>query len=113
MFFILNCQSYDGNNEKYDLEDRSRMSWWQDARFGLFIHWGLYSIPAGEWEDNINHAEWIRTTAQIPIEQYDQFVDEFNPVRFDANEWVLMAKNAGRKYIVITSKHHDGFCLFD
>ena len=109
----MNCQSYDGNNEKYDLEDRSRMSWWQDARFGLFIHWGLYSIPAGEWDDNINHAEWIRTTAQIPIEQYDQFVDEFNPVRFDANEWVLMAKNAGMKYIVITSKHHDGFCLFD
>ncbi|MEK6756601.1 MAG: alpha-L-fucosidase, partial [Bacteroidota bacterium] len=91
----------------------ARMSWWREAKFGMFIHWGLYAIPAGEWKGNTNHAEWIRTTAQIPLEEYEKFVSQFNPVKFNAAEWVRMAKDAGMKYIVITSKHHDGFCLFD
>jgi alpha-L-fucosidase len=90
-----------------------RMEWWREARFGLFIHWGLYAIPAGEWDGKTNYAEWIRNNAHIPLEVYDQFVHEFNPVKFNAKEWVRMAKDAGMKYIVITSKHHDGFCLFD
>ena len=90
-----------------------RLDWWREARFGMFIHWGLYSVPAGTWGDNDGHAEWIRTTAQIPLETYDKFVDEFNPVLFDADDWCRMAADAGMGYVVITSKHHDGFCLFD
>ena len=89
------------------------MTWWREARFGLFIHWGLYAIPAGEWNGVTTYAEWIRTNARIPLETYDQFADQFNPAKFDAQKWVQTAKDAGMKYIVITSKHHDGFCLFD
>ena len=89
------------------------MSWWREARFGLFIHWGLYAIPAGEWNGNTTHGEWIRTTAQIPIDQYNEFIGQFNPKKFDADKWAQMAKHAGMRYIVITSKHHDGFSLFN
>jgi alpha-L-fucosidase len=92
-----------------------RMQWWDDAKFGMFIHWGLYAIPAGEYQgqktDRIG--EWIMNDLQIPVAEYRQFAQQFNPVKFDATEWVTIAKNAGMKYIVITSKHHDGFCLWD
>jgi alpha-L-fucosidase len=90
-----------------------RMAWWREARFGLFIHWGLYAVPAGQWKDKSTYGEWIREEAKIPIEEYDLFAKEFNPVQFDAAKWVAAAKSAGMKYIVITSKHHDGFCMFD
>jgi alpha-L-fucosidase len=115
LFCFVSAQSQDAKN--YLNESRTqyeaRMEWWSQARFGMFIHWGLYSIPAGEWKGSTNHAEWIRTTAQIPLTEYEKFVGQFNPVKFNATEWVRMAKNAGMKYITITSKHHDGFCLFD
>jgi len=103
--------------KNYLLESKAdkdiRMKWWRDARFGMFIHWGLYAVPAGEWKGASNHAEWIRTSAQIPLEEYNQFIPQFNPVSFNAEAWVQMAKDAGMKYITITSKHHDGFCLWD
>ncbi len=91
----------------------TRMEWWREARFGMFIHWGLYAVPAGEWKGQTNHAEWIRESAQIPLEEYDKFVGQFNPAKFNADDWVKMAKDAGMKYMVITSKHHDGFGLFN
>ena len=90
-----------------------RMKWWREARLGMFIHWGLYSVPAGQWKDNKNHGEWIMNSAHIPVKDYEQFARQFNPVKFNADKWVQIAQKAGMKYIVITSKHHDGFCLWD
>ncbi len=92
-----------------------RMRWWRDARFGMFIHWGLYAVPAGEYkgERSSRIGEWIMEWANIPRREYEQFAPRFNPVKFDAAEWVRTAKDAGMKYIVITSKHHDGFSMFD
>ncbi len=101
-------------NESQQEKD-TRMQWWREARFGMFIHWGLYAIPAGEYNGQKikGIGEWIMDRADIPVEEYEKFAARFNPVKYDADEWVLLAKNAGMKYIVITSKHHDGFCLWD
>ncbi len=113
MMVMLGCTPAKVDYLNESSEDRdARMEWWREARFGMFIHWGLYAVPAGEWNGTTNHAEWIRTTAQIPLEVYNGFVDQFNPVKFNADEWVNIALDAGMKYIVITSKHHDGFGLF-
>jgi alpha-L-fucosidase len=90
----------------------ARMSWWRNARFGMFIHWGLYSIPAGEWNGKTNYGEWFLEETHMPVSQYEKFADQFNPTKFDALAWVRAAKAAGMKYIVITSKHHDGFGMF-
>ncbi len=91
-----------------------RMHWWRDARFGLFIHWGLYAIPAGEWKgkDIPGIGEWIMKRATIPAAEYRTLAKQFNPVQFDAKAFVSVAKAAGMKYITITSKHHDGFAMF-
>ena len=97
------------------VEREARMAWWKEARFGMFIHWGLYAIPAGQWQgksvDGIG--EWIMHHGKIPKKDYVPLQQQFNPVRYDAHQWVRIAKDAGMKYIVITSKHHDGFCLWD
>ncbi len=89
-----------------------RLAWFREARFGLFIHWGVYSVPAGEWKGKTNYGEWFMEETKMPVSEYEKFAAQFNPVKFDAREWVRMAKDAGMKYIVITSKHHDGFGMF-
>lgn len=91
-----------------------RMAWWREARFGMFIHWGVYAIPAGIWNGREigNIGEWIMNRGKIPVRDYKEMAKQFNPIKYDPEAWVLMAKNAGMKYIVITSKHHDGFALF-
>ncbi len=101
-------------NETQEQRD-ARMKWWREAKFGLFIHWGVYSVPAGTYKGKrIGGAgEWIMNSAKIPVAEYRQFSKEFNPVKYNPDEWVKLAKEAGMKYIVITSKHHDGFALFD
>ncbi|MCA9234184.1 MAG: alpha-L-fucosidase, partial [Planctomycetales bacterium] len=89
--------------------------WWRDARFGMFIHWGVYAVPAGSWhgQEFERIGEWIMDTADIPVDQYEPLAGQFAPTAYDPREWARMAKGAGAKYVVITSKHHDGFCLFD
>ncbi|MCA9101771.1 MAG: alpha-L-fucosidase [Planctomycetales bacterium] len=108
-----------GDTTKVALESNAehdaRMKWWRDARFGMFIHWGVYAVAAGEWNgQNVQTAgEWIMNGADIPVDEYEPLAARFNPVKYDPAEWVRAAKDAGMRYIVITAKHHDGFCLFD
>jgi alpha-L-fucosidase len=93
----------------------ARMAWWREARFGMFIHWGLYSIPAGTWEGKRYEfiGEWIMNSASIPVADYKALAPKFDPTDFSAHTIVSLAKAAGMKYIVITAKHHDGFAMFD
>jgi alpha-L-fucosidase len=94
---------------------KARQAWFHEAKYGLFIHWGLYAIPAGEWKGRRipGIGEWIMFRTPIPVPEYEQLAKQWNPVKFDADAWVQLAKDAGMKYIVITSKHHDGFALYD
>ena len=84
---------------------RDRMQWWHEARYGMFIHWGVYSIAA--------RGEWVMYREHIPADEYARLSKRFVPKRYDADEWVALAKQAGMKYMVMTSRHHDGFSLFD
>ena len=88
-----------------ETQKTQRLQWWTDARLGMFIHWGLYSLPARH--------EWIRNFERIPNEEYQKYFDIFNPDLYNPKEWAKMCKAAGMKYAVITTKHHEGFCLFD
>jgi len=91
--------------ETHSRESEARTAWFTDARFGMFIHWGLYAIPA--------RGEWVRCHERIPDEAYRPYFEAFNPVRYDPRRWAALARRAGQKYAVMTAKHHDGFCLFD
>jgi alpha-L-fucosidase len=93
----------------------ARLRWFREAKYGLFVHWGLYAIPAGEWKGKTvpGIGEWIMNRARIPVREYEALAARFDPVKFDAEAWVRLAEDAGMKYVVITSKHHDGFALFD
>ncbi|MCE9609061.1 MAG: alpha-L-fucosidase [Chthoniobacter sp.] len=93
-------------------ERDARLKWFREAHFGMFIHWGLYSVPAGEWQDRKDHGEWLLLQSKMPLSEYAKFAGQFNPVKFDAREWVRLAKNAGMSYLVITAKHHDGFGMY-
>ena len=88
-----------------DKDAAARIAWWRDAKFGLFMHWGVYSIPA--------RGEWVQWQEQIPVDEYAKLADQFNPDKFDPNAWAELAKAAGMKYTVLTARHHDGFALFD
>lgn len=92
-----------------------RTRWWREAKFGMFIHWGIYAVPADatDQQGRKTIAEWYMSNKQMQVRDYEKFAQQFNPVQFNAREWVRIAKEAGMKYIVITSKHHDGFCMFD
>ncbi len=103
--YISNSHSFHAKDVHMKPSDSTLSAWFTDARFGMFIHWGLYAIPA--------RGEWARGSEQIPDEAYRTFAGEFAPDRFDPVAWAAIAKKAGMKYVVMTAKHHDGFCLFD
>lgn len=126
LFSFVQCQKAGSNENNQTLTGQEilnepdeafdkRMEWWRDATFGMFIHWGPYAVPAGVYkEKEINGiGEWIMDRAEIPVSEYEEYARQFNPVKYDAARWVQIAKDAGMKYIIITSKHHDGFCLWD
>ena len=110
VFALLDIPAYAGEEaDKF----AARMAWWKEAKFGMFIHWGVYSKAGGEWNGETNHAEWLQLTAKIPLAEYTAYARTFNPEKFYADEWVRIIKDAGMKYLVITSKHHDGFAMYD
>ena len=110
-----NAVNPDPYAEETPAQRDARMRWWRESRFGMFIHWGVYSVPAGTYHGKpvSGIGEWIMNTGKIPVAEYREFAKQFNPVKFNADDWVRLAKGAGMKYIVITSKHHDGFAMFD
>lgn len=92
-----------------------KMAWWREARFGMFIHWGPYAVWGGDYHGYLSRVggpAWMMNRCKIPVKEYQEMTKNFNPVKYNPEEWVLLAKNAGMKYIVITAKHHDGFAMF-
>lgn len=117
--YSASIQAQQGMEEMWDKsasgKEHPGIQWFKDAKFGLFIHWGLYSQLAGTWKDKryYGSGEWIMNQAKIPVKEYEKVADNFNPVNFNADEWAQLAKDAGIKYMVITAKHHDGFAMYD
>jgi alpha-L-fucosidase len=105
LIFSISANSQNVDAKILTEENNPKMMWWKDAKFGMFIHWGIYAVPAGKWENTTTYGEWIMHTAKIPRTTYSALAKEFNPSKFNAEEWVKLAKSAGQKYIVITSKH--------
>ena len=99
-------------NETADQQE-ARLKWFREARFGLFIHWGVYAVPAGVWQGKSVGAEWIMNQGKIPVADYRAFARNFTAAKYDPQAWAELAADAGIKYVVITAKHHDGFALFD
>ena len=95
--------------------NEEKMRWWREARFGIFVHWGLYSLLGGIWEGRRipGYSEWIRYRARIPKKKYESLAAKFNPVNYRPEEWASIIKKSGAKYVIITAKHHDGFCMFE
>jgi len=105
--------------KKMNASKKATFDWFRDAKYGMFIHWGLYSIPAGVWNGKTlkeykssQLAEWIMSSAKIPRAEYAELANQFNPVKFNADSIALLAKEAGMRYVVLTSKHHDGFAMY-
>ena len=95
-------------------ESQDKMDWWKDAKFGMFLHWGLYSKAAGYWNgQKAKGFEFLMIYEKLSLKEYAKIADDFNPVNFDAEKWVLTAKEAGMKYLIITAKHHEGFAMYD
>ena len=93
---------------------KESMAWWQDAKFGMFIHWGLYSVAAGDWNGEPSRGnEHFMLYERVPLKEYAKIADRFDPLKFDADEWVKRAKDAGMKYVVFTAKHHDGYAMYN
>lgn len=101
--------------DKASGKQHPNIQWFKDAKFGMFIHWGLYAKLAGEWNGKryYGSGEWIMNQARIPVKDYRKVAEDFNPVKFNADEWAGLAKDAGIKYMVITAKHHEGFSMYD
>ena len=116
LFFVLggSLPTNGAPQQETPAQKDERMKWWRDAKFGLFIHWGVYAVPAGTYHGQqiAGIGEWILRNAKIPVAEYRAYAKEFNPVKYDPSAWAKLAREAGMRYIVITSKHHDGFALF-
>lgn len=105
LLLVASQVSYSQLPKETEAQKEQRLKWWTDARFGMFIHWGLYALPARH--------EWVKNHERMTNEQYQKYFDVFDPDLFDPHEWAKMAKDAGMKYVVLTAKHHEGFCLWD
>lgn len=112
ILFSISMTAQNVETNQGSKQNDPKMQWWREAKFGMFIHWGLYAVPSGKWGDKTTYGEWIMNKAIIPRAEYGALAKQFNPTQFNAEEWVKIAKAAGQKYMIITSKHHDGFAMF-